>query len=256
MGDIIDYCQGLLIDDNIEGIFVHQKGNDNIRINRRRSDAKLKEQFLPLNTTEENNVSQCVSSTKLKNAARIINSDENNTTNNNKIENAIENELINSVTKMTKIIESLENKNKILENEKNEIKKENLQLLQKIEMYKNTLSNFKNENFKNDNPENINIKEEKSDYKELKGNKEEKIKIIFLFKNNKKINELYKEPRVEIMAYKYEMFIEVKLRLLNLRHLDARDIKSYSHNSKEINDWLTLDELNFLNNTYVTCELS
>ena len=256
MGDIIDYCQGLLIDDNIDGIFVHQKGNDNIRINRRRSDVKLKEQFLPLNTTEENNVSQCVSSTKLKNEARIINSDENNRiNNNNKIEKAIENELINSVSKMTKIIESLENKNKILENEKKEIKNENLQLRQKIEMYKNTISNLKNENFK-DNPENLNVEEDKSDDKELKGNKEEKIKIIFLFKNNKKINELYKEPRVEIMAYKYEMFIEVKLRLLNLRHLDARDIKSYSHNSKEVNDWLTLEELNFLNNTYVTCELS
>ena len=124
MGDIIDYCQGLLIDDKIEGIFVHQKGNNDIRINRRRSDVKLKEQFLPLNTTEENNVSQCVSSTKLKNAAKIINSDENNRVNNNKIENVLENELIDSVSKMTKIIESLENKNKILENEKNEIKNE------------------------------------------------------------------------------------------------------------------------------------
>ena len=50
------------------------------------------------------------------------------------------------------------------------------------------------------------------------------------------------------------MFIEVKLRLLNLKHLDPGDIKACYHNSKEINDWFTLEELNFDNITYVNCE--
>ena len=265
MGDILEYCQGLLVDDNLEGIFV-QNDHNNSRINKRKSDIKLKEQFIQINSTEENNISQCVSLNKLKNPNKNINSDENNRLNNNdnnnyninnKYGNTLENELVNSVSKMTQIIEILENKNKNLENEKNEIKNENLQLLKKIEMYKDTISKLKKENFKCNYQENMNLKDKSNgniDNKDLKDYKEEQIKIVFLFKNNKKGNELNIEPREEIMAYKYEMFIEVKLKLLNLKHLDAREIKSYTYNSKEINDWLTLEELNFCDNTYITCE--
>ena len=144
MGDILEYCQGLLVDDNLEGIFV-QNDHNNSRINKRKSDIKLKEQFIQINSTEENNISQCVCLNKLKNPNKNINSDENNRLNNNdnnnyninnKYGNTLENELVNSVSKMTQIIEILENKNKNLENEKNEIKNENLQLLKKIECTK------------------------------------------------------------------------------------------------------------------------
>jgi CCR4-NOT transcription complex subunit 7/8 len=63
-----------------------------------------------------------------------------------------------------------------------------------------------------------------------------------------------KESREEIIGYKYEMFVEVKLRLLNLKHLGPTDIKTCYYNSKEINDWYTLEELNIADNTYVVCE--
>ena len=160
---------------------------------------------------------------------------------------------------MTKIIETLENKNQILEKEKNNIQNENIKLLKEIEIYKNTISKLKNKNkiyFSSDKSEIINSTDKNNN--NING-KDEQIKIIFLFKNNKK-NEENKEnnninnTREEIMAYKYEMFIEVKLRLLNLKHLDPGDIKACYHNSKEINDWFTLEELNFDNITYVNCE--
>ena len=94
-------------------------------------------------------------------------------------------------------------------------------------------------------------KDEKKSY--INKNNDEQIKVIFLFKNNKNLNGENKE---EILAYKYEMFIEVKLRLLNLRHLGPTDIKACYYNSKEINDWFTLEELNIENNTNVICEFA
>ena len=260
MGEIFDYCQGLLTDDNLEGIFISQNENNNSRINRRRSSVGggMKNPFIPINSKEENNLSQCISTNNLKYCNKIINYDEYKKINNNKeeyINGIVENELVNSITKMTKIIETLENKNQILEKEKNNIQNENIKLLKEIEIYKKTISKLKNKNkiyFSSDKSEIINSTDK------YNNNNNEQIKIIFLFKNNKK-NEENKENqknngREEIIAYKYEMFIEVKLRLLNLKHLDPGDIKACYHNSKEINDWFTLEELNFDNITYVNCE--
>ena len=155
---------------------------------------------------------------------------------------------------MNKMIESLENKNKILEDEKLEMKKENDKLLEEIKSYKDTISKFKNlSNSQNDKNEN-GIGNNNKNLKEIDEN-DGKVKIIFLFKNKKNGNEEdSKESREEIIGYKYEMFVEVKLRLLNLKHLGPTDIKTCYYNSKEINDWYTLEELNIADNTYVVCE--
>ena len=262
MGDIIDFCQKILADDNFEGVFVPQNSDNNSRINKRKSDIKLKEVkdiFIPLNSTGEN-----INFNQLKNANKNINnSEENNKVNINRngCISVEENELVNSMNKMNQIIESLENKNKILEDEKNEMKKENDKLLEEIKTYKDTISKFKNlSNSQNDKNENGigNINENGNNSKTLKENDENegKVKIIFLFKNNKKNGneEDNKESREEIIGYKYEMFVEVKLRLLNLKNLGPTDIKACYYNSKEINDWYTLEELNIVDNTYVICE--
>ena len=269
MGEIFDYCQGLLADDNLEGIFISQNENNNSRIiNRRRSSiaGAVKNPFIPVNSKEENNLSQGISTNNLKcgNKNININVDDNKQVNNNYNKEeyiGVENELVNSISKMTKIIEALENKNQVLEKEKNNIQNENIKLLKEIEIYKNTISKLKNKNksyFSSDKSEIINSTDKNNNI----NSKDEQIKIIFLFKNSKKDedNKENKEnndinnAREEIMAYKYEMFIEVKLRLLNLKHLDPGDIKACYHNSKEINDWFTLEELNFDNITYVNCE--
>ena len=273
MGEIFDYCQGLLTDDNLEGIFISQNENNNSRIinNRRRSSmgGGMKNPFIPINSKEENNLSPCISTNNLKSNKNIdikINEYKKIDNNNNKdVYIGVENELVNSISKMTKIIETLENKNKILEKEKNNIQNENTKLLREIEIYKNTISKLKNKNkiyYSSDKSEIINSTDKNNNNI---NNKDEQIKIIFLFKNNKKNeenkenkenkeNNIINNTREEIMAYKYEMFIEVKLRLLNLKHLDPGDIKACYHNSKEINDWFTLEELNFDNITYVNCE--
>ena len=262
MGHIIDFCQKILADDNFEGVFVPQNSDNNSRINKRKSDIKLKEVkdiFIPLNSTGEN-----INFNQLKNANKNINnSEENNKVNINRngCISVEENELVNSMNKMNQMIESLENKNKILEDEKNEMKKENDKLLEEIKTYKDTISKFKNlSNSQNDKNENGigNINENGNYNRTLKENDENegKVKIIFLFKNNKKNGneEDNKESREEIIGYKYEMFVEVKLRLLNLKHLGPTDIKACYYNSKEINDWYTLEELNIADNTYVICE--
>ena len=82
-----------------------------------------------------------------------------------------------------------------------------------------------------------------------------KIKLIFLFKANKKQNKI-NEAKEELYAYKNEMFIEVKLRLLNKRHFEPRYIKMCYYNSKEINDWFTLEELNIQNNSNIICDIT
>jgi hypothetical protein len=258
MGDIIDFCQKILADDNFEGVFVPQNNDNNSRINKKRkSDIKLKEVkdiFIPLNSTGEN-----INFNKLKSA----NKNRNNSEENNKVNinrngciSGEENELISSMNKMNKMIESLENKNKILEDEKLEMKKENDKLLEEIKSYKDTISKFKNlSNSQNDKNENGNANGNKSKTLKEVDENDGKVKIIFLFKNKKNGNEEdSKESREEIIGYKYEMFVEVKLRLLNLKHLGPTDIKTCYYNSKEINDWYTLEELNIADNTYVVCE--
>lgn len=261
MGEILEYCQGLLTDDNLEGVFV-QSDLKNSHIKKRRSEIKERNPFLPINNNDENNISQCISPNKLKNVNKAINSEDNYRINTNIIKNGHingeENDLAKSISKMSHIIESLENKNKILEYEKSEIKNENIKLLQEIEIYKDTISKLRNNVDINDNFENFNKKEKdngNNNGNTLNENKDEQIKIIFLLENNKSNDdEKNKDTKEEIMAYNYEMFIEVKLRLLNLRHMDPRDIKAYYHNSKEINDWYTLKELNFSDNTIITCK--
>ena len=257
MGDIIDFCQKILTDDNFEGVFVPQNNDNNSRLKKRKSGTKVKEVkdiFIPLNSTGEN-----INFNKLKSA----NKNRNNSEENNKVNinrngciSGEENELISSMNKMNKMIESLENKNKILEDEKLEMKKENDKLLEEIKSYKDTISKFKNlSNSQNDKNENGNANGNNiKTLKEIDEN-DGKVKIIFLFKNKKNGNEEdSKESREEIIGYKYEMFVEVKLRLLNLKHLGPTDIKACYYNSKEINDWYTLEELNIADNTYVVCE--
>jgi hypothetical protein len=255
MGDILDFCQNIVYDDNLEGVLVPQKDhlNNSRLIKKRKSDINIKELLAPLNSTEENNAS---SSLKLKNGNKNINIEDKYKIN-SKFENinGEENNSLNSINKLNHIIESLEKKNKILEKEKNEIKKENEKLIKEIKMYKDTISKFrKKSSDKNDYSLEMNDKSDNNiAYRERERDrdKDEKIKVIFLFKNNKDLNQ---ENREEIMAFRYEMFIEVKLRLLNIRHLGPRDLKSCFYNSKEINDWFTLEELNIDNNSYVICE--
>ena len=207
----------------------------------------------PITFIDENNNSQCISTNnKLKNINKNISSEENvgvSSINRNECVNGAENDLI--ISKMSQKIEKLENKNKILENEKKEMKKENEELLKRIELYKDTITKFKNnlDEKENDNEKNNIIKNNNIDK-----DKDKKIKIIFLFKYKNNQNEKNSNQREEIMANKYEMFLEVKMRLLNLRHLQPGDIKSCYYNNKAINDWFTLEDLNIGDNSYVICE--
>ena len=258
MGDILDYCEKILLDESFEGVPVFQKENlNNSRINKvkqkKRSLIKTNDVFIPLNSIDENNNSQCISTNnKLKNINKNISSEENvgvSSINRNECVNGAENDLI--ISKMSQKIEKLENKNKILENEKKEMKKENEELLKRIELYKDTITKFKNnlDEKENDNEKNNIIKNNNIDK-----DKDKKIKIIFLFKYKNNQNEKNSNQREEIMANKYEMFLEVKMRLLNLRHLQPGDIKSCYYNNKAINDWFTLEDLNIGDNSYVICE--
>lgn len=247
MGDILDYCQGLVDDDNFEGVFISPNEKKNIPIKRRKSDIKIKDVLIPINSIDDNNNSQyIINSNKLKNVNNNINSDEKskfNTKNENL--SGIENELIYSISKLTQIIETLENKNKTIENEKNELKKENLQLLKEIEKYKEELSKIKNQSKNISESADININNNI-----FNENKNEKIKILFLFKNNQKGD----NEKEEMLAYRYEMFIEVKLRLIKCRNLRPGELKYCYFNSKVINDWLTLEELNIGDNANIVCE--
>ena len=255
MGDIIEICQGLLSNDNFNGVLVPQNDNNrnSNRINKRRADLHIKDIIIPLNSTGENNLFS-LTSNQIRNAnKKVTYSDGNNKlsiTKNGHISGG-ENNLITSVNKMSLMIESLENKNKILEKEKNDMKKENEKLLEEIKQYKDNISKFKKNSIDNINDKD---KDQNETINNINKDNQEQIKIIFLFKNKKKYEEDNNNSKEEIMAYKYEMFIEVKLRLLKIRNLGPTDIKSCYYNSKEINDWFTLEELNIIDNTYVICE--
>ena len=145
------------------------------------------------------------------------------------------------------MIESLKNKNKILEKEKNEINEEKEKLEKELQICKNKTLIKRIGSFKS-NSENI---EQRNSYTNIG----EKIKLIFLFKANKNQNKI-NEAKEELYAYKNEMFIEVKLRLLNKRHFEPRYIKMCYYNSKEINDWFTLEELNIQNNSNIICDIT
>lgn len=180
MGDILNVCQEVLFEDNIEGVLVSQKDSNHIK--RRRSDLYNKEAFIPITITEGNDVSQ----NYLKNKNRNLYNDDNNRNNqiNDNI-NDMENNLLNSISKMAQMIKSLESKNTELENDKKEIKKENEKLKKEIKIYKDTISKFRYHS--NDiNYDTIN-KKDKNDKNEHSinntPNKNEKIKIIFLLKN-------------------------------------------------------------------------
>ena len=151
------------------------------------------------------------------------------------------------------MIESLEYKNKILEREKNELKEEKEKLAKELEICKNRTMIKRINTMKN------------SDNKEIKRssttNLGDKVKLIFIFKNeidnnnNNQIN--YNDnSKEELNAYKNEMFIEVKLRLLKIRHFQPGFIKKCFYNSKEINDWFTLEELNIKDNSNIICEIT
>ena len=247
MGDILEFCKEIIFDDNLETILVTQKDFSNNGIKKRRSDITIKSMHHPSNNHEEKNVSPKL---HLRNGnINIYNNEYFRNGYKKRYANGVENNLENSINKMSQIIEFLESQNKILTYEKNEIQKENEKLIKEIIKYKNTISKFKNHSY--DNNDSINEKEKIDKNKIVNRNKDKQIKIIFLFKNYKKLNE---ENTQEIMAYKYEMFIEVKLRLLKIRNLGPTDIKSCFYNSREINDWYTLEELNICNNAYVVCE--
>ena len=70
--------------------------------------------------------------------------------------------------------------------------------------------------------------------------------------NNKNEN----ESKEELFAYEDEIFIEVKLRLLKLKKFGPRDIKKCYYNSKEINNWYTLEELNIKDNSTIICDIT
>ena len=164
-----------------------------------------------------------------------------------------ENDLIKSIDQMTQIIESLENKNKLLEKEKNEIKEENEKLLKELEICKNK-SKIRNLR------KNSIASNESSNAQNLhNSNKANMIKLIFIFNNSKDINNNNKnenESKEELFAYEDEIFIEVKLRLLKLKKFGPRDIKKCYYNSKEINNWYTLEELNIKDNSTIICDIT
>jgi DNA gyrase/topoisomerase IV subunit A len=155
-----------------------------------------------------------------------------------------DNELIN---KMSKMLESLKSKNKILEKEKNEINEEKEKLQKELQICKNKTLIKKINSIKSS--ENIS---QRNSY----ANIGEKIKLIFIFKKDKNKSININESKEELFAYKNEMFIEVKLRLINKRHFEPRYIKMCYYNSKEINDWFTLEELNIQNNSYIICDIT
>ena len=152
------------------------------------------------------------------------------------------------LNKMSQMIESLEYKNKILEKEKNEINEEKEKLQKELEILKNKNIIKRINSFKS-NSENL---EQRNSY----ANIGEKIKLIFIFKSNKNEEKNTNKFKEELFAYKNEMFIEVKLRLINVRKLGPRCIKKCYYNSKEINDWFTLEELNIQNNSYIICDIT
>ena len=132
----------------------------------------------------------------------------------------------NTEPSLNKPVDELNAKINRLENENKILKDENKKLLNEIEEYKK--------------------------YKEIEYNNDKKMKIIFLFKKSENLK--FSDKREEIEAFRFEMFIEVKLRLLQIKNLGPCDIKNYYYNSKEINDWYTLEDLHMNDIDYVVCE--
>ena len=233
MGSVFNVCVEMCDEANHEYFIITNQSPNNsfIKLNQNQEKNKRKlNKYAPYNVSNEIIINTNKYSTD---SMKNINS--------NKF-SGNDHDLIN---KMSQMIESLENKNKILEKEKNEINEEKEKLEKELQICKNQALIKRIGSFKS-NSENI---EQRNSYTNIG----EKIKLIFLFNNNKnKIN----EAKEELYAFKNEMFIEVKLRLINKRHLEPRYIKMCYYNSKEINDWFTLEELNIQNNSYIICDIT
>lgn len=233
MGSMFNVCVEMCDEANHEFFIITNQSPNNsfIKLNQNQEKNKRKlNKYVPYNVSNEIIINTNKYSTD---SMKNINS--------NKF-SGNDNDLIN---KMSQMIESLENKNKILEKEKNEINEEKEKLEKELQICKNQTLIKRIGSFRS-NSENI---EQRNSYTNIG----EKIKLIFLFNTNKnKIN----EAKEELYAFKNEMFIEVKLRLINKRHLEPRYIKMCYYNSKEINDWFTLEELNIQNNSYIICDIT
>ena len=235
MGSMFNVCVEMCDEANHEFFIITNQSPNNsfIKLNQNQEKNKRKlNKYVPYNVSNE-----IIINTNKYSAESVKNINSNKFSGN-------DNELIN---KMSQMIESLENKNKILEREKNEINEEKEKLEKELQICKNKTLIKRISSFKS-NSENI---EQRNSYTNIG----EKIKLIFLFKANTNKNKI-NEAKEELYAFKNEMFIEVKLRLINKRHLEPRYIKMCYYNSKEINDWFTLEELNIQNNSYIICDIT
>ena len=226
MGSVADVCRGLCDEQNHEILMQSPNISFLKDIKKQESNPRKTKKFVPYNVSNE----------------IIINTNNDINKINSQNYSGNENELLLSIDKLSQMIESLEYKNKTLEKEKAEIKEEKERLAKELEIYKNKTMIQRISSIKN------------SDNKDIQNsynNIGEKIKLFFVFKENNNINIQSKE---ELYAYKNEMFIEVKLRLLKKLHLGPRDIKMCYFHSKEINDWFTLEELNIKDNSYIICD--
>ena len=233
MGSVFEVCRGMC-DDQEREFFMISSQSPNISVlkenKKQDTNSKKLRKYIPYNVSNE----------------IIINTNNEVPKINNQNYSGNENDLLISIDKLSQMIESLEYKNRILEKEKSELKEEKDKLAKELEICKNKTMIKRISSMKN------------SDNKELQNSYDnnigEKIKLIFLFKKpNKNIDN---EDKEELYAYKNEMFIEVKLRLLNKRHLYPGAITTCYFNSKEINDWFTLNELNIQDNSHIICEVT
>ena len=235
MGSVFEVCRGMCDDQEREFFMISsQSPNISVLKENKKQDLKTKKikKYLPYNVSNE----------------IIINTNNEIPKINSQNQSGNENELLLSIDKLSQMIESLEYKNRVLEKEKKELKEEKDKLAKELEICKNKTMIKRISSMKN------------SDNKELQNsynnNMGEKIKLIFIFKymfNNKNNDN---ESKEELFAYKNEMFIEVKLRLLNKRQLYPGAITTCYFNSKEINDWFTLNELNIQDNSQIICEVT
>ena len=240
MGSVYDICKGVCDEQYYEFEIPSNQSQNNsfIRANKLQEfNSKKFSRYSPYHVSNE----------------IIINTNNEATKNKSRYNSGNENELLLSIDKLSQMIESLEYKNKILEREKNELKEEKEKLAKELEICKNRTMIKRINTMKN------------SDNKEIKRssttNLGDKVKLIFIFKNeidnnnNNQIN--YNDnSKEELNAYKNEMFIEVKLRLLKIRHFQPGFIKKCFYNSKEINDWFTLEELNIKDNSTIICDIT
>ena len=193
MGSVFEVCRGMCDDQEREFFMISsQSPNISVLKENKKQDLKTKKikKYLPYNVSNE----------------IIINTNNEIPKINSQNQSGNENELLLSIDKLSQMIESLEYKNRVLEKEKKELKEEKDKLAKELEICKNKTMIKRISSMKN------------SDNKELQNsynnNIGEKIKLIFIFKymfNNKNNDN---ESKEELFAYKNEMFIEVKLRLL------------------------------------------